>query len=76
MRLVDTHAHLGDDVFDDDRDAVLERARAAGVRAIVTVGETLEDARKNLGLLETHPELPSIERVVPHRREVVVGHRP
>jgi len=49
-RLVDAHAHLGAAEFDADRIAVLERARAAGVKAVVTVGETLEDAEKNLRL--------------------------
>ena len=49
-RLVDVHAHLGAPEFDADRDAVLERARAAGVKAIVVVGETLADAEKNLEL--------------------------
>jgi TatD DNase family protein len=55
--LTDAHAHLGDPVFDADRDAVIERARAAGVAAIVAVGETLADARRNLELAERHPEL-------------------
>jgi TatD DNase family protein len=49
-RLVDVHAHLGAPEFDADREAVLERARAAGVKAIVVVGETLADAEKNLRL--------------------------
>ncbi|HEX2466281.1 MAG TPA: TatD family hydrolase, partial [Thermoanaerobaculia bacterium] len=49
-RLVDAHAHLGAPEFDADRDAVLDRARAAGVKAIVAVGETLADAEKNLRL--------------------------
>ncbi len=49
-RLVDAHAHLGAPEFDADRREVLERARAAGVKAIVTVGETLADAEKNLRL--------------------------
>lgn len=49
-RLVDVHAHLGAPEFDADREAVLERARAAGVKAIVVVGECLADAEKNLRL--------------------------
>ncbi|MDX1385177.1 MAG: TatD family hydrolase [Thermoanaerobaculia bacterium] len=53
-RLVDAHAHLGDACFDDDRDEVLERAREAGVKAVVTVGETLDDALKNLELAGQH----------------------
>jgi TatD DNase family protein len=55
--LVDCHAHLGDPVFDHDRQAVLVRARDAGVRAVVSVGETLDDARKNLALAREHPEI-------------------
>ena len=57
MNLVDTHAHLGDPGFDADRDAVLRRAREAGVRAVITVGETLEDAQRNLSLADRHPEI-------------------
>jgi TatD DNase family protein len=57
MRIVDAHAHLGADVFDGDRDAVLERAREAGVCAVVAVGETLDDARRNLELLGRYPDV-------------------
>ncbi len=55
--LIDCHAHLGDAVFDTDRPAVLQRAREAGVTAIVCVGETLEDAERNLRLSEEHREM-------------------
>lgn len=56
-RLVDVHAHICDPDFDRDRPDVLARAHQAGVAAIVAVGETLADARKNLGLARTHPML-------------------
>ncbi len=48
--LVDTHAHLCDPAFDADRAEVLERARAAGIAAVLSVSEDLADAEKNLQL--------------------------
>lgn len=35
---VDSHAHLGDADFDADREAVIERARAAGLRYLLAIG--------------------------------------
>jgi TatD DNase family protein len=35
---VDSHAHLDGNKFDSDRDEVIDRARAAGVRTIVAIG--------------------------------------
>ncbi|MBV9232630.1 MAG: TatD family hydrolase [Candidatus Eremiobacteraeota bacterium] len=42
--MIDTHCHIHDRQFDGDRDAVVARARAAGVRAMVTVGESVADS--------------------------------
>ena len=50
MRLADTHAHLSDECFDADRQAVLERARAAGVVLVVDVGADLASSRKAVTL--------------------------
>src|SRR5262245_53961652 len=36
--LIDSHAHLDDPRFNDDRDAMLQRAWDAGVRTILTIG--------------------------------------
>lgn len=55
--LVDTHAHLCDADFDADRATVLARGRAAGVAAVVAVGETLADAMRNLDLARRMPML-------------------
>ena len=46
MNLFDSHCHLEMGEFEADREAVLERAFAAGVRRMVTVGTTLEDGRR------------------------------
>lgn len=48
--LTDTHAHLCDPTFDADRRSVLDRAEAAGITAVVAVGETAADAERNLAL--------------------------
>jgi TatD DNase family protein len=55
--LIDTHAHICDPVFDEDRKAVLERAVSAGVCAVIAVGESLADAKQNLALSEEYPML-------------------
>jgi TatD DNase family protein len=55
--LVDTHTHICDPTFDSDRKAVLARAAAAGVVAVITLGEDLADAERNVHLAEIHPLL-------------------
>lgn len=57
LDLVDTHAHIADASFDSDRADVLERAKDAGVGAILAVSERLEDALRNLALAAAHPEI-------------------
>jgi TatD DNase family protein len=53
--LTDTHTHICDAAFDDDRGTVLAHAAAAGVKAVIAVGETLADAEKNIALARAHP---------------------
>jgi TatD DNase family protein len=55
--LTDCHAHLADPVFDGDREQVLARAETEGVGAVVTVGETLAEARRILELAGRDPRL-------------------
>ncbi|NDY42448.1 TatD family hydrolase [Dissulfurirhabdus thermomarina] len=73
MEIVDTHAHLADAAFDPDRAAVLDRARAAGVRAVIAVGETLADAERNLALAERHPVLRPAAGLYPGRADAAAA---
>ena len=57
INIIDTHNHLCDPVFDADRSEVIKRAKETGVSTIITVSETIEDAKRNLELAEKHPEL-------------------
>ena len=54
MPLVDTHAHLDQEEFDADREAVIHRAREAGVEAIVAVGVTAASSGAVLALAAAH----------------------
>jgi TatD DNase family protein len=63
--LVDTHAHLCDGIFDPDRADVLDRAQKAGIGAVLSVGENLADAEKNLQLATLHPMIRAAAGLYP-----------
>jgi TatD DNase family protein len=53
--LVDSHAHLDDERFAPDLEAVLDRARDAGVQRIVTVGTGLASCEAAIALATRYP---------------------
>jgi TatD DNase family protein len=55
--LVDIGANLAHDSFDADREAVLARARAAGVAALVVTGSTLPDTERAIDFCRRHPQM-------------------
>lgn len=71
MELVDTHVHLDDEAFDGDREAVLERAAAAGVRTLVAIGTGLDSSRKTVALAEQHPYVAAAVGIHPHEAGTV-----
>lgn len=73
MRLIDTHAHLGSDQFDGDRDAVLARARAAGVARVIEIGYSLDTSRAAVALAEARPEVYAVVGVQPNAPEDAAG---
>ena len=63
--MIDTHAHL--DACDDRPDALLERARAAGVDRIVAVGSGIDSCRATLEIVERHEGAYAALGVHPHQ---------
>ncbi len=53
----DTHAHLDYPDFEKDFDALLERARLAGITKIISIGTNLESSRRAIELAETHDHI-------------------
>lgn len=64
--LIDSHAHLELEEFDKDRDEVIERAKEAGVGAIVAVGIDLADSKKAVALARRYPMVYATVGVHPH----------
>lgn len=64
--LVDAHCHLGDAAFDADREAVLERAGAAGVSHVIVIGESLGGSERAGALARQRAGLSATAGVHPH----------
>ena len=62
--MIDTHTHL--DALDDDPAAVVDRARAAGVTRILTVGTDVAGSRRALELADALDEVYAVIGIHPH----------
>ncbi len=71
MQLIDSHAHVHFPQFDDDREAVIERVRKAGLVAIVEIGTDLASSRAALALAEQHDLIYATVGVHPHDAKTV-----
>jgi TatD DNase family protein len=66
--MIDSHCHLDSAEFDEDRDAVIERALAAGVEHMMAIGtgNGPPDLEAGLRLAELHPAFYATVGVHPH----------
>jgi len=67
--LVDSHCHLQDPKFDGDRDAVIERAREAGVSTLVVIGYDMKASRRGVDLAESVEDVYATAGVHPHEAD-------
>ena len=66
MKLFDSHCHLDDRVYDPDLPAVLDRAKEAGVSALMIAGINLKTSQKAVALSETHSGIYAAVGFHPH----------
>jgi TatD DNase family protein len=66
LDLFDTHAHLHFPGFDEDRAAVLARARAAGVRRMLTIGTDAPTSQAAIALAAQEADVWATVGVHPH----------
>ncbi len=66
LDLIDSHVHLDDEAFAADRDAMMARARAVGVRAFLSIATSLAGSRRVIALAEAHADVYASIGVHPH----------
>jgi len=84
--MIDSHAHLYLEEFDEDREAVIRRAREAGVKSIINIGIDLETTSQAIELAREHadffasagihPQSPidDLETALAGLRELILSH--
>jgi TatD DNase family protein len=65
----DVHLHLDAPAFDADREAVIARAVAAGVRLMVSAGTSVEGSRRAVELAERYPHVMAAVGIHPEAAE-------
>lgn len=64
--MIDSHAHLDFPDFDQDRQAVITRAHAAGVHTIINIATDFESSQRVIALAENNPAMYAVVGVHPH----------
>jgi len=64
--LIDSHAHIDDQKFNEDREAVLKNAQAAGVELIVNPGADEASSFRAVAMSEKYPMVYATVGIHPH----------
>ncbi|KQY14385.1 TatD family hydrolase [Rhizobium sp. Root482] len=67
--LIDTHCHLDFPDFEAERDAIVERARAAGIGQMITISTRVKKFDTILGIAETYPNVFCSVGTHPHNAD-------
>ena len=69
--LIDTHCHLDDSKFDLDRDEVIKRADAAGVKYIINIGSDLENSKAAVEIAARYKNVYATVGLHPHDAKIL-----
>lgn len=64
--MIDSHCHLADTQFAGDLEAVLQRAKEAGIDRVITIADSLQEAKNCIELAENYPQIFATVGVHPH----------
>lgn len=64
--LIDSHVNLHHEAFAEDRDAVIARARAAGVARMITICDRIENFPAVIAIAEAHDDIYASVGAHPH----------
>ncbi|HEX3015279.1 MAG TPA: TatD family hydrolase [Desulfobacteria bacterium] len=64
--ITETHCHLDDQEFDEDRDLVIARLREQGVGRIINVGYDYASSVRSIKLAKEHPDIFASVGIHPH----------
>lgn len=65
MLLYDTHAHLDDEMFDGDRDEIIEKIHKSGVGFVNNIGASMESSKMSIYLAEKYDFIRAVIGVHP-----------
>lgn len=63
--LYDTHAHLDDEMFDADRNAVIQKIKDAGIGMVNNIGSSMQSSRDSIALAEKYDFIRAVVGVHP-----------
>ncbi|MCE9642858.1 MAG: TatD family hydrolase [Candidatus Andersenbacteria bacterium] len=69
--MFDSHAHINDAAFDEDRDTLIESMFASGVDGWIEVGTSVKESKKAIALTEAYPKIFASVGVHPHELQGV-----
>ncbi len=72
--IIDTHAHIDMNSYDEDREEIINRALKQGIKYIVNVGCDVESSQRSVELTEHYDFIYATAGVHPHDVKNINGH--